>query len=50
MVEFEENAAITPKVYSLDCKVGGNYWCTIIVINYDKCIFFVNNRVRKVWT
>ena len=45
IVEFEENCAIKPKIYSSDCIVGGNNWQPIMVITYDEYIFSANNEI-----
>lgn len=47
MVEFEEDGIMKPKVYLFNCVVGVNEQCLIIVITYDKYIFFANNRIQK---
>lgn len=44
MVEFEENDAMKPKVYPLDCKVGSNHWRPFIVISYEYT-FSASDRV-----
>ena len=49
MVEFNKNGAIKPKVYSSDCKIGGNNWWPIIVITHNECTFSTNNEIWKVW-
>ena len=49
IVEFDEDGAIKPKVYSLDCVVGGNDWRSIIVITHNECTFSANDRIRKAW-
>ena len=50
MVEFEEDSTMKLKIYPSDCTVRGDKWCSIIVITYDKYIFFTNNRIWKTWT
>lgn len=50
MVEFYEDGAMKPKVYSSDCAVGSEICQPIIVITHDECTFSANNGVRKAWT
>ena len=45
IVEFDENDAMKPKTYSLNCAVGGNHWQSIIVIIYDKYTFSANDDI-----
>ena len=47
IVEFDDDGAIKPKVYPLDCIIGGNNWQPIIVITHDKCTFSANDRIQK---
>lgn len=49
MAEFNKNGEIKPKVYSSDCKIGGNNWRPIIVITYNECTFSANNGIWKAW-
>ena len=50
LVEFEADGAMKPKTYSLDCAVGGNKQCPVIVITHDECIFSANDGKRTAWT
>ena len=47
IVEFDEDGAIKPKVYLLDCIIRGNDRRPIIVITYDECTFSANNGIQK---
>ncbi len=49
IVEFDKDGVIKPKVYALDCIVGGNNQWPIIVITHDKYTFFANNEIQKAW-
>lgn len=50
IIKFEENGIIKPKVYPLDCAMGGKNWQPVIIIINDEYIFFANNKIQKVWT
>lgn len=50
MVEFEESGAMKPKVYPIDCVVGGEDRRPVIVITHDECTFSANDGIRKAWT
>ena len=50
MVTFEENGTMKPKIYPLDCAIGGDNCCPIIVITHDECTFSTNDGIRKAWT
>lgn len=45
MVEFEKDGIMKLKAYSFDCAIEENKYWPIIVIIYNKYIFFTNNRV-----
>lgn len=45
IVEFEENSTIKDKIYLSDYIVYSNNCYLIIVIIYNKYIFFANNRI-----
>ena len=45
MVEFNEDGAIKAKNYPIDCAVGGEERCPIIIINNDEYTFSANDRV-----
>ncbi len=47
IVEFDEDGVIKPKVYPLDCAIGGNDWQSIIVITHNKCTFSANDGIQK---
>lgn len=45
IVKFEEVSIIKPKVYSFNGKIGRNKQQLIIIITYNKYMFFANNRI-----
>ena len=47
IVEFDEDGAIKPKVYLLDCVIGGNDRQLIIVITHNECTFSANDGIQK---
>lgn len=48
IIEYYKNSLIKPEFCLFDCIVKSkNYW-PIIVITYDKYIFFANNKIQKV--
>lgn len=49
IIKFNKNGVIKVKDYPVDYAVRGEKCCSIIVITHDKCIFFTNNGVRKIW-
>ena len=49
IIEFDENDARKSKVYFSDCAIGEKNQWPIIVINDNKCLFFSNDGVCKVW-
>ena len=46
-VKFEENDAIKKKIYLFNCAIYGPNCHPIIVISYNKSIFFANNTIQK---
>ena len=50
MVEFNKNGAMKAKDYLVDCVIGGEKYCPIIIITHDECTFSANDGVRKAWT
>lgn len=49
-IEFSNDKSILPKIYSENCVVDDLIWRLIIMIIYNKSIFFVNNSWQKIWT
>ena len=47
IIKFEKDNIIKPRIYPANYAVGGNERQPIIVITYDKCIFFANNRIWR---
>lgn len=45
IIKFEDNDAIKPKVYLAHWIIEENNWQSIIIITYDKCTFFANDRI-----
>lgn len=44
-VEFEKNKIIKTKNYLNDYTIRKNVYYFIIIIIYDNCIFFANNKI-----
>lgn len=49
IIEFNKDGAIKIQDYLVDYIVGKEKYYPIIVIIYDKYIFFANNEIWKVW-
>lgn len=47
MVKFNEDSAMKTKNYLVNYAVEEKKHCSIIIITYDKYIFFANNRIWK---
>lgn len=47
-IKFLDNRSMLSKIYLKDYVVGSLNWRLIIMIMYDKNIFFVNNNWQKV--
>lgn len=47
MVEVEKNDIIKEKIYPLNYPVYNNNYYPIMIITYNKYIFFVNNNIWK---
>ena len=47
IVEFNKNGAMKAKDYPVNCAVGGEERCTIIIITYDEYTFFANDGIWK---
>lgn len=45
LVKFEENGLMKTKTYLDNYAIGNNIYWLVIVITYDKYIFFANNRI-----
>lgn len=45
IVKFNNNSTIKPKLYPPNCVVGSNNWQLIIIITYNKYIFFANDSI-----
>lgn len=48
IIEFNKDGTIKPKIYPWNCTVEGNNWQPIIMITHNECIFFANNKIKKV--
>ena len=45
IVKFEEDNIIKPKIYFFYCIIGENEQQLIIIIIYNKYMFFANNKI-----
>lgn len=45
IVKFNKNVTIKPKIYPLDCTIKNKNQWLIIIITYDKCIFFAIDNI-----
>lgn len=45
LIKFEKDESMKTKKYLDDYIVGKDKYYPIIIITYNKCIFFVNNRI-----
>lgn len=45
IVEFNKDGAIKMKDYLVNCKIRGKKCCLIIIITYNKYIFYANNKI-----
>ena len=43
LVEFDKTGQIIPKIYPLDCEVGGDKRQPVIIITHDECTFLSND-------
>lgn len=50
VLELKKDGIMKPKIYLFNCIVKKNERLFIIVITYNKYIFFTNNRVWRAWT
>lgn len=49
LVEFGEDGSIKTKDYSDNCGVDTNIRQPVILIIHNKCIFFMNNKIQRIW-
>lgn len=49
LVKFDSEENMKKKIYSNDCQVGGKNWQLIIIIIYNECTFFTNNKKTHRW-
>lgn len=47
MIELNKYGTIKTKVYSFNCIIKGDSWQSIIIITYNKYIFFTNNEAQR---
>lgn len=47
LVEFEEDESMKTKNYLNHCAIKRDVHCSVIVITYDKCTLFANDRIQK---
>lgn len=50
LIKFEEDRSMKTKNYLDNCTIGNNICQLVIIITYDKYIFFINNEIQKIWT
>ena len=48
IIKFNENSIIKNKKYFLNCIIDRKVWLLIVIIIFDKYIFFVNNNIYKI--
>lgn len=49
-IEFLKDNIIVSKKYLSNCAVKRSKKRSIIIITYDKNIFFIDNNYKKIWT
>lgn len=48
MIKFKNNNTIKAKKYLLDYVIKVNKHYLIIIIIYNKCIFYINNKIQSI--
>lgn len=47
IVEFNQDRVVKPRVYSSNYIIRAENCWPVVIITYNKCNFFVNNKIWK---